>query len=144
MPYFPVGGILTINRKEKTLKTYGSSGGFGPPDADQVIYLLYVILLNLSFYCVALNSSCSSKRFCLHFKIVKLFAVTRWILLWRMKSAANGLLAPGCPRFWHNTISFHQLRCGSCKTLSSMILKQWRKTFVKFFSAQPNFSLDNN
>jgi hypothetical protein len=26
------GGILTIDKKNKTVKTYGQSGGFGPPD----------------------------------------------------------------------------------------------------------------
>lgn len=26
------GGILTIDRTNKTIKTYGQSGGYGPPD----------------------------------------------------------------------------------------------------------------
>eukprot|EP01100_Stratorugosa_tubuloviscum_P016010 TRINITY_DN986_c4_g1_i1.p1 TRINITY_DN986_c4_g1~~TRINITY_DN986_c4_g1_i1.p1 ORF type:complete len:117 (-),score=28.55 TRINITY_DN986_c4_g1_i1:127-477(-) len=30
------GGILTINREKKEIKTYGQSGGFGPPCVDQV------------------------------------------------------------------------------------------------------------
>mmetsp|Transcript_36935 Transcript_36935/g.57265 ORF Transcript_36935/g.57265 Transcript_36935/m.57265 type:complete len:115 (-) Transcript_36935:35-379(-) len=30
------GGIVTINSKEKTIKTYGRSGGFGKPNEEQV------------------------------------------------------------------------------------------------------------
>lgn len=28
------GGLLTIDRKTKKLRTYGRSGGYGPPDMD--------------------------------------------------------------------------------------------------------------
>jgi len=34
------GGILKINRNKKTISTYGKSGGFGAPEADQVLQIL--------------------------------------------------------------------------------------------------------
>merc|ERR1712130_328165 len=51
------GGLVTINPQDKSLKTYGSSGGYGPVDVDVVEKCLSETIAKQGYQCVVTVTS---------------------------------------------------------------------------------------